>query len=191
MTRPVVAPAQLQHLCACLVPREPGAQLTQEPLESLVKGLGVVGVHAVQRQRGGQHADAARGHGHAGAKHEAPATVLNSLMGVVRVAGKIGIPGLYVTEDPGAVDAAAKMGSLSIRFGLGWAKSHSFHTGQTPVMKYNRALMQAIMWDRINIAEVVGVQVISLDDAPRGYGEFDAGVPKKFVIDPHKLFSAA
>ncbi|WP_241001702.1 hypothetical protein, partial [Pseudomonas viridiflava] len=27
--------------------------------------------------------------------------------------------------------------------------------------------------------------------APRGYGEFDAGVPKKFVIDPHKLFSAA
>ncbi|SEC96861.1 formaldehyde dehydrogenase, glutathione-independent [Pseudomonas anguilliseptica] len=133
----------------------------------------------------------ARGHGHAGVQHEAPATVLNSLMGVVRVAGKIGIPGLYVTEDPGAVDAAAKIGSLSIRFGLGWAKSHSFHTGQTPVMKYNRQLMQAIMWDRINIAEVVGVQVISLDDAPRGYGEFDAGVPKKFVIDPHKLFSAA
>jgi len=37
-------------------------------------------------------------------------------------------------------------------------------------MKYNRALMQAIMWDRINIAEIVGVQVISLDDAPRGNG---------------------
>jgi len=53
----------------------------------------------------------ARGHGHDGVKHEAPATVLNSLMGVVRVAGKIGIPGLYVTESPGAVDAAAKMGS--------------------------------------------------------------------------------
>ena len=42
-----------------------------------------------------------------------------------------------------------------------------------------------------HIAEVVGVQVISLDDAPRGYHEFDAGVPKKFVMDPHKLFSAA
>jgi glutathione-independent formaldehyde dehydrogenase len=133
----------------------------------------------------------ARGHGHAGAQEEAPATVLNSLMGVVRVAGKIGIPGLYVTDDPGARDAAAKVGALSIRFGLGWAKSHSFHTGQTPVMKYNRQLMQAILWDRINIAEVVGVQVISLDQAPAGYGEFDAGVPKKFVIDPHKMFSAA
>lgn len=133
----------------------------------------------------------ARGHGHDGAKVEAPATVLNSLMEVTRAAGKIGIPGLYVTDDPGAVDAAAKRGSLSIRLGLGWAKSHSLFTGQTPVMKYNRALMQAILWDRINIAEVVGVEVISLDEAPKGYGEFDAGVPKKFVIDPHSLLRKA
>ena len=133
----------------------------------------------------------ARGHGHSGAQHEAPATVLNSLMEITRAAGKIGIPGLYVTDDPGAVDTAAKHGSLSIRLGLGWAKSHSFHTGQTPVMKYNRALMQAILWDRINVAEIVNVQVITLDQAPQGYGEFDAGVAKKFVIDPHRMLSAA
>ena len=133
----------------------------------------------------------ARGHGHAGSQVEAPATVLNSLMEVTRAAGKIGIPGLYVTEDPGGVDKAAKHGSLSIRLGLGWAKSHSFFTGQTPVMKYNRALMQAILWDRIKIADVVGVQVISLDDAPLGYAEFDAGAPKKFVIDPHAQLKKA
>lgn len=133
----------------------------------------------------------ARGHGHDGAQHEAPATVLNSLMEVTREAGRIGIPGLYVTDDPGGVDDAAKRGSLSIRLGLGWAKSHSFFTGQTPVMKYNRALMQAILWDRIKIAETVGVEVISLDDAPRGYSEFDAGAPKKFVIDPHGLLAKA
>lgn len=131
----------------------------------------------------------ARGHGHEGAQHEAPATVLNSLMEVTRAAGKIGIPGLYVTEDPGAVDAAAKRGALSIRLGLGWAKSHSFFTGQTPVMKYNRALMQAILWDRIQVAETVGVEVISLDQAPGAYAEFDAGAPKKFVIDPHRMIS--
>lgn len=133
----------------------------------------------------------ARGHGHEGARHEAPATVLNSLMEVTRAAGKIGIPGLYVTDDPGATDQAAKLGSLSIRLGLGWAKSHSFFTGQTPVMKYNRALMQAILWDRINIAEVVGVEVISLDDAPRGYAEFDAGAPRKYVLDPHSMLKRA
>ena len=132
----------------------------------------------------------ARGHGHQGAQHEAPATVLNALMEVTRAAGRIGIPGLYVTDDPGAVDQAAKKGSLGIRLGLGWAKSHSFFTGQTPVMKYNRALMQAILWDRIQIAETVGVEVISLDEAPRGYAEFDSGAPKKFVIDPHGLVPA-
>jgi glutathione-independent formaldehyde dehydrogenase len=133
----------------------------------------------------------ARGHGHDGSRVEAPATVLNSLMEVTRAAGKIGIPGLYVTDDPGAVDDSARRGSLSVRFGLGWAKSHSFFTGQTPVMKYNRQLMQAILWDRLNIAEIVNVQVIDLNDAPSGYAEFDAGIPKKFVIDPHALLKKA
>ena len=116
---------------------------------------------------------------------------LNSLMEITCAAGKIGIPGLYVTDDPGAADSAAKHGSLSVRFGLGWAKSHSFFTGQTPVMKYNKNLMQAILWDRLNIAEVVNVTVIELDQAPGGYAEFDSGVPKKFVIDPHGSLKAA
>jgi formaldehyde dehydrogenase, glutathione-independent len=133
----------------------------------------------------------ARGHGHNGSQVEAPTTVLNALMQVTRVAGKIGIPGLYVTDDPGATDAAARKGSLAVRLGLGWAKSHSFFTGQTPVMKYNRNLMQAILWDRLNIAEVVNVNVISLDEAPKGYAEFDSGVPKKFVLDPHGLLKTA
>ncbi|WP_353189893.1 formaldehyde dehydrogenase, glutathione-independent [Pandoraea pnomenusa] len=133
----------------------------------------------------------ARGHGHSGSQHEAPATVLNSLMEVTRVAGKIGIPGLYVTDDPGGVDKAAQLGSLSVRLGLGWAKSHSFFTGQTPVMKYNRDLMNAILWNRIDVAKAVNVQVISLEDSPRGYTEFDAGAPKKFVIDPHGVLSKA
>jgi glutathione-independent formaldehyde dehydrogenase len=133
----------------------------------------------------------AKGHGQSGSTTEAPASVLNSLMEITRAAGRIGIPGLYVTDDPGAADPAARKGSLAIRFGLGWAKSHSFFTGQTPVLKYNRYLMQAILWDRIQIAKVVGVQVISLADAPTGYAQFDAGAPKKFVIDPHNLVRKA
>jgi glutathione-independent formaldehyde dehydrogenase len=39
----------------------------------------------------------ARAHGANG--EEAPATVLNSLMGISRASGRVGIPGLYVTED--------------------------------------------------------------------------------------------
>ena len=126
----------------------------------------------------------ARGHG-ADASHEAPATVLNSVMEVTRAGGSIGIPGLYVTGDPGGIDAAAKIGALSIRIGLGWAKSHSFHTGQCPVLKYNRQLMQAILHDKVQIAKAVNVQMISLDEAPKGYKDFDKGAAKKFVIDPH------
>ena len=128
----------------------------------------------------------ARGHGK-DADHEAPATVLNSIMDITRAGGKLGIPGLYVTGDPGAADDAAKEGSLSIRIGLGWAKSHSFATGQCPVMKYHRGLMQAILHDKVQIAKAVNATVITLDDAPKGYQDFDKGAAKKFVLDPHGL----
>ena len=92
-----------------------------------------------------------------------------------------------MTEDPGGVDEAAKTGNLSIRIGLGWAKSHTFTTGQCPVMRYNRQLMQAILYDKIQIAKAVNVTMISLDDAAKGYKDFDKGAAKKFVIDPHKM----
>lgn len=121
--------------------------------------------------------------GHTGG--EQPAVVLNQMMEITRAAGSIGIPGLYVTEDPGAVDQAAKKGNLSLRFGLGWAKAQSFHTGQTPVLKYNRQLMMSILHDRLPIADIVNAKVISLEDAAAGYETFDKGAAEKFVLDPH------
>jgi glutathione-independent formaldehyde dehydrogenase len=132
----------------------------------------------------------ARGHGRDAAV-EQPATVLNTLMTFTRAGGGIGIPGLYVTDDPGGVDQAAKTGNLSIRIGLGWAKSHTFATGQCPVMRYHRQLMQAILHDKIQIAKAVNATIISLDEAPRGYQDFDKGAAKKFVIDPHHMVAAA
>ncbi len=128
----------------------------------------------------------ARGHGKESSV-ERPATVLNSLMQVTRAGGGVGIPGLYVTEDPGGVDQAAKTGNLSIRIGLGWARSLHFTTGQCPVMKYNRHLMQAILFGKIQIAKAVNVTIITLDQAPQGYKDFDRGAAKKFVLDPHNM----
>src|SRR4051794_13760709 len=139
------------------------------------------GVDAVGFEAHGQGAEA---------QQELPATVLNSLMEIVRAGGALGIPGLYVTGDPGASDEAAKVGSLSIRLGLGWAKSHAFYTGQCPVMRYNRQLMMAILHDRVQIAKNVGATVISLDDAPRGYEEFDKGAARKYILNPNNLISA-
>jgi glutathione-independent formaldehyde dehydrogenase len=126
--------------------------------------------------------------GHSGG--EQPAVVLNQAMQLTRAAGSIGIPGLYVTEDPGAHEAAAKTGNLSLRLGLGWAKSHQFHTGQTPVLRYNRMLMQAILHGRLPIADIVNATVISLEDAPQGYKAFDDGAAKKYVLDPHGMLAA-
>lgn len=131
----------------------------------------------------------ARGHGH-DAKVERPATVLNSIMEVTRAGGALGIPGLYVTGDPGGVDDNAKIGMLGIRIGLGWAKSHHFTTGQCPVMKYHRQLMNCILYDKIQIAKAVNVTTITLDQAPTGYRDFDKGAAKKFVIDPHGMIPA-
>ncbi len=130
----------------------------------------------------------ARGHGADGG--EQPATVLNAAMTVTRAGGAIGIPGLYVTEDPGASDESAQTGNLSMRLGLGWAKSLSFATGQCPVMRYHRQLMMAILHDKVQIAQAVNATVITLDEAPQGYADFDKGAAKKFVLDPHGLIAA-
>jgi glutathione-independent formaldehyde dehydrogenase len=132
----------------------------------------------------------ARGQGHGADAAEAPATVLNSLMDVTAAGGAIGIPGLYVTGDPGAVDDAAKVGALSLSLGTGWAKSLSFTTGQCPVMKYNRQLMMAILHDKVQIAAAVNATAITLEDAPRGYAEFDAGAATKYVLNPHDYVPA-
>ena len=153
-----------------------------DPKDQIEQILGVPEVDAAVDAVGFE----ARGHG-SDADHEAPATVLNSIMDVTRAAGKLGIPGLYVTADPGGVDDAAKHGSLSLRIGLGWAKSHSFTTGQCPVMRYHYDLMQMILNDRAQIAKAVNATVISLDEAPQGYDDFDKGAAKKFVLNPHGL----
>jgi glutathione-independent formaldehyde dehydrogenase len=156
-----------------------------DPKDQIDQILGVPEVDAAVDAVGFE----ARGHG-SEAEHEAPATVLNSIMDVTRAAGKLGIPGLYVTGDPGGIDDAAKQGSLSIRIGLGWAKSHTFTTGQCPVMRYHRGLMQMILNDRAQVADAVNATVITLDEAPQGYQDFDSGVARKFVINPNGLIPA-
>ncbi|MEU0313484.1 formaldehyde dehydrogenase, glutathione-independent [Nocardioides sp. NPDC006273] len=129
----------------------------------------------------------ARGHGRDAV--EQPATVLNDIMEVSRAGASLGIPGLYVTGDPGAVDDAAKQGKIGVRLGLGWAKSHTFVTGQCPVKQYNRQLMNLILADKAHIADAVNAKTISLDEAAESYAAFDQGAATKYVIDPHGMVS--
>jgi glutathione-independent formaldehyde dehydrogenase len=160
--------------------------LTQgDPGDQIEQILGVPEVDAAVDAVGFE----AKGHGKDAS--EAPATVLNSLMTVTAAGGALGIPGLYVTGDPGGIDEAAQTGSLSLRLGLGWAKSLSFTTGQCPVMRYNRQLMMAILHDRVQIAKAVNATPIPLDEAPQGYADFDSGAAKKYVLNPNGYIKVA
>lgn len=128
-------------------------------------------------------------HGHGSESNtEKPETVLNDLMGVVRAGGGMGVPGVYAEGDPKAKTKEAKQGKMLLDFGKNWIKSPSIMAGQAPVMKYNRQLMQAILWGRMDyLRDVVATEVISMDEALDAYRDFDEGSAKKFIIDPHGM----
>jgi len=129
----------------------------------------------------------AHGHG-AEADEEQPQQVINDLLGVVRAGGGIGIPGVYAEGDPKAKTGDIKKGKLLLDFGKSWMKSPSLLAGQAPVMKYNRGLMEAILWGRLDyLDDIIATEIISMDDAVEAYKIFDEGSPKKFVIDPHGM----
>ncbi|WP_226889642.1 alcohol dehydrogenase catalytic domain-containing protein [Nostoc sp. MG11] len=128
----------------------------------------------------------AHGHGEEDGEEHSE-IVLNTLFEVVRAGGAMGIPGIYTNADPGAPKTdMAKKGQLPLAFSKAWIKSPQLTGGQAPIMKYNRDLMMAILWDRMPyLGEVINTEVISLDQAPDAYRIFSDGSPKKFVIDPH------
>jgi len=47
--------------------------------------------------------------------------------------------------------------------------------------------MMALLNDRLPIAKIVNAKAISLEDAPKGYAEFDKGIAAKFVLDPRDM----
>ncbi len=51
--------------------------------------------------------------------------------------------------------------------------------------------MMAILHDKIQIAKACNVTLITLDEAVKGYRDFDKGAAKKFVFDPHGLVGKA
>ncbi|MEU8299596.1 glutathione-independent formaldehyde dehydrogenase [Micromonospora sp. NPDC048909] len=103
---------------------------------------------------------------------EQPASVLNSLVEIVRATGVIGAVGLYVTHDPGAPDPHSANGELLFRVGKLFEKGQRIGTGQANVKAYNRYLRDLIIAGRARPSFVVSKQ-IPLDDAPDAYARFD------------------
>jgi len=128
------------------------------------KGVDAVGYQAIDPDKQADDAyDPAR---------ENPAVVLNNLIRTVRPTGQLGIPGLYVPEDPGAPDDMAAEGRLGIDFGLLFEKGQKLGTGQCNVKSYNRELRDLIIEGRADPSWVVSHRV-GLDEAPEMYEQFD------------------
>jgi glutathione-independent formaldehyde dehydrogenase len=51
--------------------------------------------------------------------------------------------------------------------------------------------MNCILYDKVQIARAVNATVITLDEAPAGYRDFDQGAAKKFVLDPHGMLASS
>jgi len=98
-----------------------------EPLEQIEQILEVPQVDAAVDAVGFE----ARGHGQ-NSETKQPAVVLNSLMSITAAGGAMGIPGLYVTGDPGAKEKAAQEGSLVSATGPWLGQVPVVHDGSVP-----------------------------------------------------------
>lgn len=131
----------------------------------------------------------AHGHGHLSDRNKSN-DALDTIIDVVRYGGKLGISGVYLPIDPMGDNKYAKMGRIPFEWGRAWDKGLTISTGQTPVMKYNRYLMTSILFGRVSLSKALNTTIIALDEVPQAYAEFNQGVAKKFIIDPHSAISS-
>jgi glutathione-independent formaldehyde dehydrogenase len=146
---------------------------------------------AVQQIRDERHGDGvdkgidAVGYQAVGKGKEEPSIVLESLIQIVNATGVLGIPGLYVTSDPGGADPHAKGGQLLLSFGKLFEKGLRVGTGSCNVKRYIRPLRDMIIAGRAKPGFVVS-NTVPLDDAPAAYEKFDKRIEgyTKVILQP-------
>ena len=143
---------------------DPVEQIKDDYGGGVHKGVDAVGYQAIDPDKEAEDDyDPAR---------ENPAIVINNLIRTVQPTGELGIPGLYVPDDPGAPDEMAAEGRLGIDFGLLFEKGQRLGTGQCNVKEYNRQLRDMIIEGRADPSFVVSHRV-DLEEAPEMYEAFD------------------
>jgi glutathione-independent formaldehyde dehydrogenase len=100
-----------------------------------------------------------------------PNQVISDLIRVVNPTGKLGIIGVYLSEDPSAETQQGKMGQLTLPFGMLWSKGLSVATGQAPVKMFHIYLRDLIMSGKAKPSFIVSNH-FSLDEAPSAYKQF-------------------
>jgi glutathione-independent formaldehyde dehydrogenase len=136
----------------------------EEKLAGVMCGIDAVGYEAIDRE----HPDKFNSN-----------QVITDLIRLVNPTGKLGIIGVYLTEDP---TGETNEGQITIPFGLLWNKGLTVNTGQAPVKNYHMYLRDLIISGKAKPSFIVSNH-FSLDQAPNAYKQFcdRSGVSKAII----------
>jgi glutathione-independent formaldehyde dehydrogenase len=105
--------------------------------------------------------------------HEHPNATMNNLVASVRATGKLGVVGVFPSEDPRSKDNLEKHGQIAFDLGKFFEKGLSMGSGQCNVKNYNRLLCNLIASGKAKPSFLVSHE-LPLDDAAEAYKHFDA-----------------
>jgi hypothetical protein len=74
------------------------------------------------------------------------------------------------------------------RHEVGGRLNNRAENSHQPFRRQERAMQR---FRSMKTLQIVNAQAISLEDAPKGYAEFDKGIAAKFVLDPHGMLAQA
>jgi glutathione-independent formaldehyde dehydrogenase len=116
---------------------------------------------------------------------ERPSQVIEDLARLVNPTGRVGIVGVYFSNDPRGVDDPARKGAFILPWGRFFEKGIAIGMGQTPVKQYNTFLRDLIVDGKAKPGFVVSHR-IPLSKAPEAYQKFDQRTEghTKVVIKP-------
>ena len=104
--------------------------------------------------------------------HEHPNLTMNNLVESVRPTGRIGVVGVFPSEDPKSRDSLAKKGQIAFDIGKFFEKGLTMGSGQTNVKQYNRRLSALIADGKAKPSFLVSHE-LPLDQAADAYEHFD------------------
>jgi glutathione-independent formaldehyde dehydrogenase len=104
---------------------------------------------------------------------EHPNMTMNSLVDSVRPTARLGIVGVFPSQDPKAKDSLEKKGQIAFDFGKFFEKGLTMGSGQADVKRYNRRLAALIAAGKAKPSFLVSHE-LPLEDAPEAYKHFDA-----------------
>jgi len=105
--------------------------------------------------------------------HEHPNMTMNNLVSSVRPTGRLGIVGVFPTEDPKSPDSLEKEGQIAFDIGNFFDKGLTMGSGQCNVKKYNRRLSKLIETGKAKPSFLVSHE-LGLEEAEDAYKHFDA-----------------